>query len=492
MSDTVTLSLTGQVLPGHDVQQVAPALAALLKIPPEQAQKLLAGKVTVIRKALPVAQLPQYLHALTRIGADARVETSAPEPAATAPAPAPVVSVGKPGAGAFPTLLATLDDEPVAAAAPKPVPAPVAAPSPAPIPAAPAASQLPESADDPWMMAMPASKPPQASAPEPAAVASPAPSPAPAPMAADDPWLMLSPDSPAPAAAPAVASPPAAAQPTAPQPGGLSLVDAPELETPPPAEAPASSEMTCPACGKQQPKRTLCVQCGADMPRMLAARNQPSASPAPATDSPTSGKDIYASPSSPLTRQDDDGPDWDTPPLVALSLEGRIGRIRFMAYQVGASVLTGLMGAIHVGMALNLILGLLAFWITLRVWALRLHDLNLSSKWLLLPLLSVLMVLTKSPVMGLITMGICIIAFLLLLILPGSEDENEYGPPAGPNSVLVYIGAALYMTATLYVAYSAYQGYKMVMALSQAAAQQQSAQRYDENGQEQPVPLNEQ
>ncbi len=39
-------------------------------------------------------------------------------------------------------------------------------------------------------------------------------------------------------------------------------------------QAAAVELMTCPSCGQQQPKRTLCVACGCDMPRRLAAQKQ--------------------------------------------------------------------------------------------------------------------------------------------------------------------------------------------------------------------------
>ncbi|WP_028452589.1 nuclear transport factor 2 family protein [Chitinilyticum aquatile] len=38
-------------------------------------------------------------------------------------------------------------------------------------------------------------------------------------------------------------------------------------------ETPAIEKITCPKCARVQPKRTLCLGCGTDMPRMLAAQN---------------------------------------------------------------------------------------------------------------------------------------------------------------------------------------------------------------------------
>ena len=60
-----------------------------------------------------------------------------------------------------------------------------------------------------------------------------------------------------------------------------------EAITPPPARqeetapAPAVETVTCPGCGAVQPKRTLCRQCGANMPRMMAARVEAARQPPP-------------------------------------------------------------------------------------------------------------------------------------------------------------------------------------------------------------------
>lgn len=53
----------------------------------------------------------------------------------------------------------------------------------------------------------------------------------------------------------------------------------------PPATAPVTAvteTINCPACGLEQPKRNLCQQCGADMPRWLAAREEAASARAPA------------------------------------------------------------------------------------------------------------------------------------------------------------------------------------------------------------------
>jgi hypothetical protein len=66
----------------------------------------------------------------------------------------------------------------------------------------------------------------------------------------------------------------------------VAVVAAPEVvaaPAPAPAVAPVLAEtVTCPGCGMAQPKRTLCRQCGVDMPRVLASRVEAARAPAQA------------------------------------------------------------------------------------------------------------------------------------------------------------------------------------------------------------------
>lgn len=63
---------------------------------------------------------------------------------------------------------------------------------------------------------------------------------------------------------------------------GARKEEIPAAEAPPPADpAPAVETIACPACGAVQPKRTLCRQCSADMPRMIAASEEALRNPAP-------------------------------------------------------------------------------------------------------------------------------------------------------------------------------------------------------------------
>ena len=74
MNSLHTLSLTGKPLPGRDLQDVANALAQLTGMTPEQAYGKLQGRASVIKRELGAEQLPRYLAALEKAGAEIAVE----------------------------------------------------------------------------------------------------------------------------------------------------------------------------------------------------------------------------------------------------------------------------------------------------------------------------------------------------------------------------------------------------------------------------------
>lgn len=78
MSRTFNLYLTGMTTNGRRSEEVATALAALMKIPAEQAQQLVAGKETSIKRGLDGAALHRYLEAFQKAGAETRKEEVLP------------------------------------------------------------------------------------------------------------------------------------------------------------------------------------------------------------------------------------------------------------------------------------------------------------------------------------------------------------------------------------------------------------------------------
>ncbi len=321
MSDTVQLFLSGQVLPGFAPGEVATALARLLKVSETQAQAMLAGQETLIKRSLPRAQLAQYEQTLAKIGAETRVQTLEMEPLASSSADLP------------------------------------------------SAAQLDEAA---------------------------------MPM--------------------------------------------------PPASSAAKPEVSCPACQTLQPTRTLCLKCGADMPRMRAAQ---AATAAEAT-------------SAPNTITGSAEPQWQpqwyvdseiaaTPAAFDWYYVGRLNRLRYMAYALLVLLPISLMMILLVFSAslgaAAWVLGLLAIattaWFMLRIVVLRLHDLGLSGHWLWILVLVGLLMGLALPTMKTLASVLMSVVSVLICIWPGQREPNDYGPPNGPNHGWIIAGAVLYALLSL-------------------------------------------
>jgi uncharacterized membrane protein YhaH (DUF805 family) len=109
-------------------------------------------------------------------------------------------------------------------------------------------------------------------------------------------------------------------------------------------------------------------------------------------------------------------------------------------------IVAALIAPLHktLGIILLILFGVLCLWMSLRLMALRLHDLNRSAKWLLaLLLLPGAGFAVGGPQLEAICAGGFWMIALLLLVLPGSESDNDYGPPPGANTTLVTVGASL-------------------------------------------------
>lgn len=126
-------------------------------------------------------------------------------------------------------------------------------------------------------------------------------------------------------------------------------------------------------------------------------------------------------------------------------LSGRIGRLRYMAYQMVMALLMYVVLAISIGLAFSfmdfdnvsnssVLTMLLLLYIPLLPFLFygsiiyprrRLHDLNQSGWWLLVLFI---------PFAN-------IIFILFMLFAPGNEGANQYGQPARPNRTIHYIAA---------------------------------------------------
>lgn len=157
---------------------------------------------------------------------------------------------------------------------------------------------------------------------------------------------------------------------------------------------------------------------------------------------------------------DDDIEPTSTPAVVGISIAGRIGRLRAMAYSLsvwvpllGAGLLMAMVGA-RIGIAgigVALVALVLSILLSLRLMVLRLHDLNLSGKWILLfPVLMGICLALKARSMFEFVAGAYLLVWLVLsCLVPGTNGSNNYGAPPGPNSTLVKVGAALFIVLNL-------------------------------------------
>lgn len=329
MDKLYNLVLTGDALPGHRLEEVAPRLAQIMHVPETQAYNLLSGVETVIKRRLTSDQVPRYLQALGRAGVEARADA--------------------------------MDDM----------------------------------------------------------------------------------------AKPGFASPRRHGDP-------LPRPNAPRAETPSEPPYPSSQHRGASPYGQHSPSLLY----SADTAASLRAQSDPTPLSMVPDDRPPASDFTHVSrpnvpqPAEPARRlkragsrheHDDDGA---TPPAFGFAMTGRIGRLRFLAYGI-PSYVPLILGAVAMmmlkGLGLAALLaGTVAFLIMiLRLVVLRLHDLNASGKWALLPFAISLLAVQGSVAGMLLSSGLVSLGYLALLLVPGDRGDNDYGPPPGPNTALVMIGAAI-------------------------------------------------
>ncbi|QID18009.1 DUF805 domain-containing protein [Nitrogeniibacter mangrovi] len=188
-------------------------------------------------------------------------------------------------------------------------------------------------------------------------------------------------------------------------------------------------EMDCPECGRRQPRRNLCINCGVDMPRMIAAREQ-AETEARQPGGEQAAASIRVRPYEPLATETS-----ERPPLVGLGFSGRLSR---RSYFTGVCLYGSLFLLVMLAVAISgskllfALAVLLSVVASLRLGVLRSHDFNWSGWWTLLSFV---------PLVG----GVYA---LLLLFFPGSKDENDFGAPPEPNRWTHAFGALALLVLT--------------------------------------------
>ena len=181
-------------------------------------------------------------------------------------------------------------------------------------------------------------------------------------------------------------------------------------------------EIRCPRCNELQPKRTLCRECGVNIPNFMAGQSAPIAR-------------VTAPPPPPeaflrLPQHEYDG---RMAKLFDIWFDGRIGRLRYVAWNIPAAIAGALVMAIvdaigHVSLIATTLIVFLAVvaigFFTVRVAALRLHDFG------------------KTGWIGLVALvPIANVFFAIwLLVMPGHRDDNAFGDAPKKNTPGVYVG----------------------------------------------------
>lgn len=205
-----------------------------------------------------------------------------------------------------------------------------------------------------------------------------------------------------------------------------------------PKHAANMPEMSCPKCAQRQPKSPQCVACGIIIDKYLARQAQlaEQATQQPAT-APTAAAHPYATPQANVA---------EALPAVGelnvFSTSGRIGRLRYLAWSLMMMVgFVAVMGVVGIAAAISEIAGgvltivtvIAMLVVSVQIGAQRLHDIGWSA-WLLL--------LNLIPLVN-------SVFWLLMLLIPGNEGANRYGPPAPANSLAVKILAGLFIALML-------------------------------------------
>ncbi len=194
--------------------------------------------------------------------------------------------------------------------------------------------------------------------------------------------------------------------------------------------------MTCPKCGHVQAKAPDCEACGIIIEKYRARQAEMAAFAPAATVTPgqtPSPASPYTPPQSSVAEAQ---PEYGE--LNVFTTNGRIGRLRYLAWSLSLSLLmfAAILLAVA-GYAITPALGYLfgavaaisAVVVGIMIGVQRLHDIGWSG-WLLL--------LSLIPYLG-------SLFSLVLLLMPGSKGGNRYGAPPPENSKAVKILAALWL-----------------------------------------------
>ncbi|MBX9915564.1 MAG: DUF805 domain-containing protein [Pseudomonadaceae bacterium] len=246
-----------------------------------------------------------------------------------------------------------------------------------------------------------------------------------------------------------------------------------------------SSHMDCPKCGHQQVKAAICAACGIVIDKFAARQAElvESAPAAAAVSAPAAASNpLSATPYAPPTANVAEVlPEFAE--LKLFGVDGRIGRLRYLAWSLAMTVVAMIIGGIGLFAAYGLsgntsllaIVGGLAaavvfiamIVIGIQIGVKRLHDIGWSG-WLLL--------INLIPAVG-------SVFAIIMLVVPGSTGANRFGAPPPPNSRGVKVLASLWLLVPVLgilaaIAIPQYQGYVDRAHEAQSSTEQSESADY--------------
>ncbi len=165
---------------------------------------------------------------------------------------------------------------------------------------------------------------------------------------------------------------------------------------------------------------------------------------------------VYAAPAGRAAASPIYGGETETPPVFGTDMHGRIGRLRAMAYSfpiMGAAMLAAVLGTFMfrsspiAGGVFMLLLTVATVYTCVRLMVLRLHDVNLSGKWILgfVAVAGIAGALQLPGVISAVSVLFWLAMTVIYCFIPGNSGDNDFGVPSGPNTGLVHVGAGLYI-----------------------------------------------
>jgi glutaredoxin/uncharacterized membrane protein YhaH (DUF805 family) len=247
----------------------------------------------------------------------------------------------------------------------------------------------------------------------------------------------------------------------------MASVAAAETVSPPPAPAraiaePVVEEMECPKCGERQPKRTLCRACSVDMKRFVEAQQQAEQQ---AKEEKALEREIARSGGTRIARGETFVGEPEKFSFFSLDFSGRMGRTNYLVsgwFFLSALLMLAIWLAAKTDIWTIAVLAIIASMVLgFRYTILRCHDANWSG-WLSL----ILFIPYVGGLFG-----------LILLIMPGTRGDNNYGTatrrvgwPMGLGMIAV-CGLSVFLLAgqamTVYQAYLVKSGGSMQMQRAQ-------------------------